>query len=73
MINKDGRWPDPDSATVTKDMLAPANVQALQSFLGLANFYQIFIKNMHNLIAPLNELLKKDETWTWNAKLHSKK
>ena len=43
IINKDGRQPDPDRATAIKDMLAPNNVQALQSFLGMANFYQIFI------------------------------
>ena len=65
IINKDGRRPDPDRATTIKDMPAPDNVQALQSFLGLANFYQVFIKNMDNLRAPLNELLKKDKTWSW--------
>ena len=52
IINKDGRWPDPDRATTIKDMPAPDNIQALQSFLGLANFYQISIKNMHNLRPP---------------------
>ena len=65
IINKDGRRPDPDWATAIKDMPAPDNVQTLQRFLGLANFNQIFIKNMHNLRAPLNELLKKDKTWRW--------
>ena len=64
IINKDIRRMDPDRATTIKDMLAPDNIQALQSFLGLANFYQVFIKNMHNLRAPLNELLKKDKTWS---------
>ena len=43
IINKDGRRPDPDRATAIKDVPAPDNVQALQSFLILANFYQIFI------------------------------
>ena len=65
IINKDGRRPDHDRATGIKDMPASHNVQALQSFLGLANFYQVFIKNMHNLRAPLNELLKKDKTCSW--------
>ena len=65
IINKDGRRPDPDRATAIKDMPAPDNVQALQSFLGLANFYPVLIKNMHNSRAPLNELLKKDKTWSW--------
>ena len=46
-------------------MSAPDNVQALQSFLSLANFYQVFIKNMQNLRGPLNKLLKKDKLWLW--------
>ena len=41
-----------------------ASISSLQSFLGLANYYQVFIFNMHNLRAPLNELLKKDKTCT---------
>ena len=35
---KDGRRPDPDRATAIKNM-ALDNVQAQQSFLGLANLY----------------------------------
>ena len=34
-------------------------------FLGLANYYQVFIPNMHNLRAPLNELLKEDKDYEW--------
>ena len=38
------------------------------SFLGLPNYYQIFISNKHDLRAPLNELLKKKKkklrVWT---------
>ena len=52
--------PDPDRVTAIKDMPTPDNVQTLQCFLVLANFYQVHIKDMHNLRAPLNELLKKD-------------
>ena len=64
IIDKVGRRPDPERATVIKDMPAPDNVTTLQSFLGLANKYQSFIKNMHDLRAPLNELLK-DKKWKW--------
>ena len=48
IINRDDRRPDPERANATRNMPAPDNVQALQSFLGLANFYQGFIKNMQN-------------------------
>ena len=46
-------------------MPVPGNITELQSFLGLANYYQSFIPNMHNLRTPLNALLKKDSTWKW--------
>ena len=65
IIDKDRRRPDPEWATAIKDMPAPDNVTTLQSFLGLANYYQSFIKNLHDLPAPLNELLKKDKKWRW--------
>ena len=29
------------------------------------NYYQSFIKNLHDLRAPLNELIKKDKMWRW--------
>ena len=76
IINKDGRRPDPDRATAIKEMPAPDNVQALQSFIGLANFCQIFIKNMLNLKPPssMNLLRKiKPGVGHQNAKLHLKK
>ena len=62
IIDRDGRRPDPDWATTIKDMPAPNNIATLQSFLGLANYDQIFIPNKHDLRAPLNELLKKRKT-----------
>ena len=58
IIYKDGRRPDPKRATAIKDMPAPDNVTTLQSFVGLPNYYQSFIKNMRDLHVPLNELLK---------------
>ena len=42
-----------------KDMPAPDNIDSLQSFLGQANYYQIFISNMDDLRALPNELLRK--------------
>ena len=65
IIDKDERCPDLERATAIKEKPAPDNVTILQSFLGLANYYQSSIKNMHDLRAPLNELLKKHKKWRW--------
>ena len=43
-------------------MPAPDNVRTLQSFPGLENYYQSFIKNLLDLHVPLNELLKKEKS-----------
>ena len=63
IIDKDSRKLDPERVAVIKNMPAPENVASLQSFLGLANYYQAFIPSMHNLRAPLIELLRKDKAW----------
>ena len=62
IIDKDRRRSDPERATAIKDMPAPDNVTTLQSFFVLVNYYQSFLRNMHDLRAPLNELLK-DKKW----------
>ena len=41
------------------------NVTKLQSFLGLANYYNLYIPKMHKLRAPLNKLLSKNKKWRW--------
>ena len=61
IVDKDNRRPDPERAAANKDMSAPDNIASLQIFLGLANYNQIFIQNMQDLCAPLNELLKKEK------------
>ena len=61
IIDKDGRRPNPEQGAAIKDMPAPNYITSLQSFLELANYYHIFIWNMHDLCAPINELLKKDK------------
>ena len=69
-IDKEGRRPDPERSIAIKEMPAPQNVSSLQSFLGLANYYKTFIPNMHDLRAPLNELLEKDKAWDWTPECH---
>ena len=47
-------------------MPAPNAVSQVRSFLGSINFYGRFLKEMHVLRAPLNELLKKENVFAWN-------
>jgi hypothetical protein len=43
----------------------PKNISKLRGFLGLAGYYQRFIKNYAHLTAPLTNLLKKNY-FQWN-------
>ena len=49
-------------------MPASENISSLQSILGLANYYNIFVPNIHCLRASLSKLLKKDAEWVWTTK-----
>ena len=44
---------------------APKTVRGVRSFLGLANFYQRFIKDYAQVARPLNDLTKKDQHFEW--------
>ena len=67
IINKDRRRHNPERANPVKLMPSSENLTSLQSFLGLANDYQVFIPNMHSLNALSNELQKNNKDcpgWT---------
>ncbi|CAG8834735.1 5362_t:CDS:1, partial [Cetraspora pellucida] len=44
-----------------KNLLEPTNLRQLRGFLGIASYYQRFIKGFSKIAKPLNQLLKKDE------------
>jgi hypothetical protein len=44
---------------------APTSVGDIQSFLGLAGYYQRFIEGFSKVRKPMTELLKKDKTFEW--------
>ena len=61
IMNAKGRTPDLLRAEAMKSMPVPNNVIILLAYLGLDNYYGIHIPNMQNLIAPLNNLLKREQ------------
>jgi len=44
----------------------PTNVHILRSFIGLCNYYRIYVQDFNTIAHPLYALLKKDVVWTWN-------
>ena len=43
----------------------PTSIKAIWFFTGFTNFYQKFIPNFSNIVAPLNLLTRKNEPWVW--------
>ena len=64
IIDKNGRRPDPGRSIAIKNATQYNNIA---NFLGLANYCQSFIPNMHTLRAPLNKLLRNDQVWNWTT------
>ncbi len=44
----------------------PIDVHTLRSFIGLCNYYRIYVQNFSTIAHPLYALLKKDVAWTWS-------
>jgi len=48
------------------EMPNPIDVHTLRSFIGLCNYYRIYVQDFSIIVHPLYELLKKDVAWTWS-------
>ena len=61
----------PEKVRAIVDVLAPANVSQLCSFLGMINYYRLFIPNLSSIMTPLNGLLCKGKPWSWTTACES--
>jgi len=44
----------------------PIDVHTLRNFIGLCNYYGIYVQDFSTIAHPLYALLKKDVAWTWS-------
>ena len=58
---------DPAKISAVLDWPAPKSVKELQSFLGLANYYNRFIQGFTTIATPLHTLFHKGVAYTWGA------
>ncbi len=42
------------------------DVHTLKSFIGLCNYYMIYVQDFNIIVHPLYALLKKNVVWTWS-------
>ena len=58
---------DPEKVEAVHALPAPTNVTELQRFLSMVTYLSPLICGLSTLTAPLQELLRKDADFTWNA------
>lgn len=65
IISANGIKVDPSKVKAVNDWPAPKTPSELKSFLGLAAFYQKFVRNFSDICIPLTALLKKSVKFIW--------
>ena len=65
IFNSYGHHPNPTNVAAIQRMPPPSDISSLHSFLGLMSNYGSFRPSLHQIKAPLNQLLTKDIKWTW--------
>ena len=68
IITTKGIKMDPAKVEAITGWPTPQNMKDVQSFLGFANFYRRCVFAFSKLSAPLTELTKKDQPWSWGIK-----
>ena len=64
-VNRDGLTMDPSRIDAINTMPLPTNKKGLQAFLGVVNYYRIFVRDFASLAEPLYELLRKQSKFKW--------
>ena len=66
-ITEKGLEIDPKKLEAINAFKTPTNVSELKSFLGMINYVSKFVPNLSSSLYPLNNLLKKNVTWSWSS------
>ena len=56
---------DPEKVKAILEWEAPRSVKGVQSFIGFANFYRVFIRSFLEVVRPIIDLIKKDKEFRW--------
>lgn len=65
-ITSNGILPDDSKFQTIKDYPEPTNVDEVRRFVAFCNYYRKFVPNFAHIAKPLNNLLKKGITFSWN-------
>jgi hypothetical protein len=66
MVSSEGITVDPSKVKEVMDWKPPTTMFEVWSFLGLADYYRMFILNFSKIAKPVTELLKKENKYVWS-------
>jgi transposase InsO family protein len=74
IMTRQGRLPDPEMVRAINDWAVPRDQKEVRSMVGLAMFVKGYVKNMSDIITPLQDLLKKNVVveQVWKDEIHGK-
>jgi hypothetical protein len=64
-LSSQGKGMEDDKVKAVQDWPLPKNADDIRSFLGLAGYYQSFVKNFSEIVTPLSDLLHKNNSFHW--------
>ena len=67
LIDRAGIRPDPAKVGAITELQPPEDVPGLRRFLGMVHYLGRYLPNLTDALQPLNDLLKDDITWIWDA------
>ncbi|XP_026563421.1 uncharacterized protein K02A2.6-like, partial [Pseudonaja textilis] len=68
LLDRHGIHPTGKKLRAIKEAPTQTNKAELQAFLGLLNFYNVFLPQKATVAEPLHRLLDKTATWTWGKR-----
>ena len=57
---------DPKKIDVVRDWVRPTLVTKIQSFLGLAGYYRLFVEGLSSIVSLLTRLIQNEMTLHWS-------
>ena len=66
IISADGISPTGEKIEAIRQAPRPENTTQLRAFLGMVNYHADFIRNLSSILQPLNQLLQKNQEFTWS-------
>ena len=71
IVFREGITPDADKVEKVASWPVPTSTQSVQRLLGLANYYQRFIRNFTAMAKPLHRIMEKGATFKWTETCQS--